>query len=69
MLHGIGITKEMQTVHGFRAMARIIMDEVLDERVDLIERQLGHAVKDSNGRTHNRTAHPASTPVHDAALG
>ena len=41
----------------FRAMARTIMDEVLGERVDLIEHQLAHAVKDANGRTYNRTAH------------
>ena len=38
-------------------MARTIMDEVLDERVDLIEHQLAHAVKDPNGRAYNRTAH------------
>jgi len=56
-LHGMGITKEMHTAHGFRAMARTIMDEVLDERVDLIEHQLAHAVKDPNGRAYNRTAH------------
>ena len=45
------------TAHGFRAMARTIMDEVLDERVDLIEHQLAHAVKDANGRAYNRTTH------------
>jgi integrase len=45
------------TGHGFRAMARTIMDEVLGERVDLIEHQLAHAVKDPNGRAYNRTAH------------
>jgi hypothetical protein len=33
------------------------MDEVLGERVDLIEHQLAHAVKDANGRAYNRTAH------------
>jgi hypothetical protein len=38
-------------------MARTIMDEVLGERVDLIEHQLAHAVKDPNGRAYNRTAH------------
>ena len=56
-LHGMGINKETHTAHGFRAMARTIMDEVLDERVDLIEHQLAHAVKDPNGRAYNRTAH------------
>jgi hypothetical protein len=33
------------------------LDEVLNERVDLIEHQLAHAVKDPNGRAYNRTAH------------
>lgn len=33
------------------------MDEVLEERVDLIEHQLAHQVKDPNGRAYNRTAH------------
>lgn len=49
--------KEVMTAHGFRAMARTILDEVLGERVDLIEHQLAHAVKDPNGRAYNRTAH------------
>ena len=56
-LRGMGYSKEVHTAHGFRAMARTIMDEVLGERVDLIEHQLAHAVKDSNGRAYNRTAH------------
>lgn len=56
-LRGMGYSKEMHTAHGFRATARTIMDEVLGERVDLIEHQLAHAVKDANGRAYNRTAH------------
>jgi integrase len=56
-LRSLGYSKEMMTAHGFRAMARTIMDEVLGERVDLIEHQLAHAVKDPNGRAYNRTAH------------
>ena len=44
-LRGMGYSKEVHTAHGFRAMARTIMDEVLGERVDLIEHQLAHAVK------------------------
>ena len=56
-LHATGINKETHTAHGFRAMARTIMDEVMEERVDLIEHQLAHAVKDPNGRAYNRTAH------------
>lgn len=56
-LHAMGYGTDKHTAHGFRAMARTIMDEVLDERIDLIEHQLAHAVKDPNGRAYNRTAH------------
>ncbi|MEG0052869.1 MAG: integrase arm-type DNA-binding domain-containing protein [Comamonas sp.] len=56
-LRALGYDSSMQTAHGFRATARTIMDEVLGERVDLIEHQLAHAVKDANGRAYNRTAH------------
>ena len=49
--------KDVHCAHGFRAMARTIMDEVMDERVDLLEHQLHHAVKDANGTAYNRTAH------------
>jgi integrase len=56
-LRGMGFDKETMTGHGFRAMARTILDEVLEERVDLIEHQLAHKVKDPNGRAYNRTAH------------
>jgi integrase len=56
-LRGMGYAKEVHSAHGFRAMARTIMDEVMGERVDLIEHQLAHAVKDANGRAYNRTAH------------
>jgi integrase len=53
----MGYAADVHSAHGFRAMARTIMDEVLGERVDLIEHQLAHAVKDPNGRAYNRTAH------------
>ena len=43
--------------HGFRAMARTILDEVLGFCLDLIEHQLAHAVRDPNGRAYNRTAY------------
>lgn len=56
-LRSMGYDKEVMTANGFRAMARTIMDEVLGERVDLIEHQLAHAVKDPNGRAYNRTSH------------
>lgn len=50
---------DTMTGHGFRAMARTILDEVLGFRPDFIEHQLAHAVKDPNGRAYNRTAHLA----------
>ncbi len=52
-------TREEMTAHGFRAMARTILDEVLGFRPDFIEHQLAHAVRDPNGRAYNRTAHLA----------
>ena len=56
-LRRLGYTKEEMTPHGFRAMARTILDEVLQVRPDLIEAQLAHAVKDPLGRAYNRTHH------------
>jgi integrase len=56
-LRRLGYNKEQMTAHGFRAMARTILDEVLGVRVDFIEHQLAHAVRDPNGRAYNRTAH------------
>ena len=53
----LGIAKDEMSGHGFRAMARTILDEVLGFRPDLIEHQLAHAVRDPNGRAYNRTAH------------
>ena len=47
--------KDVVTGHGFRASARTILDEVLQVRVELIEHQLAHVVKDPNGRAYNRT--------------
>lgn len=52
-----GIDKDEMTGHGFRAVARTILDEVLGVRPDFIEHQLAHAVRDPNGRAYNRTAH------------
>lgn len=56
-LRRLGIGKDEMTGHGFRAMARTILDEVLHVRPDLIEHQLAHVVKDPLGRAYNRTAH------------
>jgi integrase len=56
-LRRMGFDKTEMTTHGFRAMARTILDEVLNVRVDFIEHQLAHAVRDPNGRAYNPTAH------------
>ena len=56
-LRRMGFEKSEITGHGFRAMARTILDEVLQVRPDFIEHQLAHAVKDPNGRAYNRTSH------------
>lgn len=56
-LRYMGYGKEVMTGHGFRAMARTILDEVLGERPDLIEHQLAHTVRDPLGRAYNRTSH------------
>ena len=56
-IRSMGIAKETTTSHGFRATARTILDEVLEQRVDWIEHQQSHAVKDPNGRAYNRTSY------------
>jgi len=56
-LRRIGYDKDAMTAHGFRAMARTILDEHLGFRADLIEHQLAHAVRDPLGRAYNRTTH------------
>ena len=56
-LRRMGFSKDEATVHGFRALARTVLDEVLGFRPDYIEHQLAHAVRDPNGRAYNRTAH------------
>lgn len=63
-LRRMSIPKDEMSGHGFRAMARTILDEVLGYRPDFIEHQLAHAVRDPNGRAYNRTAHlPARTQM------
>lgn len=56
-LRALGYSNQEVTPHGFRATARTILDEVLGFRLDYIEQQLAHAVKDANGRAYNRTTH------------
>ncbi len=56
-LRRMGFEKDEMTGHGFRAMARTILDEVLQVRPEYIEHQLAHRVKDPLGRAYNRTKH------------
>lgn len=56
-LRTMGYDNDAMSAHGFRAMARTILDEVLGYRIEWIEQQLAHAVKDVNGRAYNRTKH------------
>jgi integrase len=56
-LRHMGIPKNEMTGHGFRALARTVLDEVLGVRPDLIEHQLAHSVRDPLGRAYNRTSH------------
>ena len=56
-LRGMGYDRETHTAHGFRATARTLLDEVLNYRIEWIEQQLAHEVKDANGRSYNRTQH------------
>lgn len=56
-VRSLGFDAQTMTGHGFRAAARTILDEVRGERVDLIEHQLGHVVRDPLGRAYNRTSH------------
>ena len=54
-LRAMGYSNEMITPHGFRAMGRTLLDEVLGYRIEWIEMQLAHAVRDHTGRAYNRT--------------
>lgn len=56
-LRRMGFTKEQMTAHGFRAMARTMLEEELGFRYEIIEHQLAHVVRDANGRAYNRTRH------------
>lgn len=56
-LRTMGYTNDDMTPHGFRAMARTLLDEVLNMPPEWIEHQLAHAVKDPLGRAYNRTKH------------
>jgi integrase len=53
-LYALGFGKE-QTWHGFRASARTMLVDELNLDPLAIEANLAHSVKDSNGRSYNRT--------------
>jgi integrase len=55
-LRRLGYTKEEIVSHGWRAIFRTLADEVLQERLDIVEAQLAHQVKDALGRAYNRTS-------------
>lgn len=56
-LKSLGYGSGVQTIHGFRASARTMLDEQLNVKWWIIEAQLAHSVRDSNGRSYNRTVH------------
>ncbi|MFV8570033.1 tyrosine-type recombinase/integrase [Marinobacter sp. SBS5] len=47
--------RDIMTPHGFRAMARTVLEERLNFRQEIIELQIAHTVKDMHGRAYNRT--------------
>ena len=58
-LRRLGFDRNEITGHGFRAMARTMIHEILHFNPDAIEAQLAHAVPDRLGRAYNRTQHLA----------
>lgn len=48
-------TRTEITGHGFRAMARTILHEELEQKPEVIEHQLAHTVSDALGAAYNRT--------------
>jgi integrase len=56
-LRYMGYDQQTMTGHGFRAIARTLLDEALGFEPHIIEHQLAHGVKDPLGRAYNRTKH------------
>lgn len=54
-LRRMDIPKETMCGHGFRAMARTILEEELGFSFFVIEQQLAHTIRDPLGRAYNRT--------------
>lgn len=55
-LRRLGYSKDEMVSHGWRAIFRTLADEVLQERIDIVEAQLAHQVADALGRAYNRTS-------------
>jgi len=58
-LRRMGFEKTEITGHGFRALARTMLHEILQFTPDAIEAQLAHAVPDRLGTAYNRCSHLA----------
>ena len=56
-LRTMGYDNQTMVPHGFRAMARTLLDEKLEMNITWVEHQLAHKVRDPNGRAYNRTKH------------
>jgi integrase len=54
-MRSMGIGQDVMTGHGFRAVARTLLDEVLHVRPDLIEHQLAYAVREAEGQSGSKT--------------
>lgn len=55
-LRRMNFSTEQMSGHGVRAIFRTLGDEVLHQRVEWLEMQLAHTVKDVHGTAYNRTA-------------
>ena len=53
-LRRMGFDGSEQTTHGFRAIACTLLEEKFKYDYRMIEMQLAHQVRDSNGRAYNR---------------
>ncbi|MCY4048919.1 MAG: integrase arm-type DNA-binding domain-containing protein [Hyphomicrobiales bacterium] len=53
-IRSMGYAKDQMTGHGFRAMAKTLLEEELEFNTKWIEMQLAHTVKDAHGRAYNR---------------
>ena len=56
-LRNMGFDKHTMTTHGWRAVARSLLDEILGHKPTAIEKQLFHAVSDPLGEAYNRAQH------------